>query len=204
MSPDEFLASLKGWLARHPVRRPADEPQAAYTVQVMERVRLSRPHGALLRLRLRDFLRDPLRGYPRRSSALGWLLRPQPLLAFAGAAAAAAVGFAVLIPPYGRAGLAERVDRDIEVLAQVDAGVVAGLLEESLDGVAQELQLLNQMRVAELEEAADEEAWLEDTLELLNDVEGVDAASGLSGEDASIEELLQELEQLDATVSASS
>jgi len=179
MSPDEFLTWLNGWLARHPVRRPADEPQAAYTVQVMERVRLSRPR-----------------------QAAGWRLWAQPLLAFGGMAAAAAVGFTMLTGTPRR--LAERVDRDIEVLAQVDAEAVAGLLETSLDGVAQELQLLNQMRLAELEEVVDEEAWLEETLELLNDVEGVDAASGLSGEDASIEELLQELEQLDATASASS
>lgn len=175
MSPDEFLAWLNGWLARHPVRPPAEEPQAAYTVQVMERVRLSRPR--------------PLR------------LRLQPLLVFGAAAAAVAVGFAVLTGTPQR--LAERVDRDIEVLAQVDAEAVAGLLETSLDGVAQELQLLNQMRLTELEEVVDEEAWLEDTLELLNEVEGVDAASGLS-DDESIEELLQELEQLDATESASS
>lgn len=181
MSPGEFLASLKEWLARHPVRRPADEPQAGYTVQVMERVRLSRPV---------------------RAPAWGWLPRPQPILAFGGAAAAAAVGFVMLTGTPQR--LAEEVDRDIEVLARVDPEIVAGLLEASLDGVAQEFELLNQMRLAEMEGVVDEEAWLEETLELLNDAGGLDDASDLPAADESLEELLQELEELDATDSLSS
>lgn len=179
MKTTEFLGWLTDWLSRHPVRPPAETTPSDYADQVMRRVKTA---GIV--------------------PAAAWRPQPQWFVAFGTVAAAIAVGFVVLTNSPER--LSASLERDIEVLAEVDEEAIGSLLTSSVDGIAQELQLLNQMRLAELEEVVDEEAWLEETMELLNDVEGIDAASGPSGDDQSLEELLQELEQLDATESASS
>lgn len=166
----DFLDWLKGWLSRHPLRRPSEEPQASYTVRVMERIRASRSPGF----------------------GWGWLTRPR--LALATGAAVAAWLVVVSVPrPMTPARMAKAVERDVQLLAQLNEDP-SPILAALPGGLEQEAAWLERILLAEARDAADDEAWLEETLELLN-AAGEDVPLP-SGEDAA-DEWLRELELLD-------
>lgn len=132
MTMTDFLAWLRGWLGRHPLRTPPDS--ASYAAEVMARVRAA----------------------SSRAPAFSWLVQPRWVLAVGTVAAVCAVVAVIGRPP---------------------------------------------QRMAESVGELDDEAWLEDTLELLNEAgEDVEIRSG----DDAADEWLQELETLDDQGLASS
>ena len=167
----DFLGWLRGWIGHHPLKTPPDS--ASYTVEVMARV-----HAA-----------------SQRMPAFRWAAQPWWVLAVGTVAAAWAVTVVVGRSPQR---LAETVSHETELLAQVDGDT---LLSVSPDSVEQEVALMDRMVLAQAEGEPDDEAWLEDTLELLN-ATGEDVEIP-SADDAS-DGWLQELETLDDREAASS
>jgi len=145
MIQTDFLSRLKGWLARHPLKTPSASLRASYVEEVMARIRQT----------------------PRSLPVLSWLPRPRLALAL-GTAFAGVLAFVVLIHPAlsGKGGvnrasnqMARQVEQDWQVLATV------GELEElPLDDLAEEVQAIDQMMLAEAEPAVDDEAWIDETL----------------------------------------
>lgn len=174
MSSD-VVARLLAWLQRHPLKRPPSTKQAAYTDEVMARVRASAPAPVL------QWVLRPT------AAALSSLLRPRAAFGFG---TAIAFGLAVMVwLPREPAHVAERVEESVQVLAEL------GELNGALDGgLEDEAILVDRLVLAKAQDAVADEAWIDDTMGLLNEV-GETAVEALSGE--SLEDLLRELESLD-------
>ena len=172
MKTQDFLFWLKGWMARHPLNTPPESLQTSYIEEVMARVR----------------------AISARSLGWQWVLVPRPVLAVSTALAAVLV--VVLLANRAPNQLAQRVEHDGQLLSEL------GALEElSTDDLEDEAQMVDQLMLADAESAGDDEAWIEQTLELLGDLdEGPDMGSG----DTAPEEWLDDLEWLDESEFASS
>ena len=152
----DFMARLRDWLARHPLKEPTHANRAAYTAEVMARVkaRVSAPHAPGVRVQNR--------------LAWGW-----PRLAAGLAAAAASVLLALTVHGAWRGQrLARAAAEEAEVLVALD--------EEALPLREEDLLLLAEMP------AETDEQWLDETLQLLEELDEAlpdDATSGGSEEE---------------------
>jgi len=160
MNRTDFRIWLAQWVARHPVRTPGQAPDASYAEDVMRRVKAA--------------------SVPQERPAAAWWLRPWPAIAVACASVAVV---ASLVAERQPVRVAERADQDLRVL---DALGVAPDAPE--DVTEEELRGLDQLVLAEAQRDADEEAWIEQTLQVLD---------GLEEEPEALHELQEELELLD-------
>jgi len=171
MKSTDFLARLNAWLTRHPLKTPSESFRASYVEEVMARIRTT----------------------PRPSPVL-WFPRSRLALAL-GTAFAGVLAFAVLMNR-APSQMARQVEQDWQVLA-----TVGELPELPLGDLTEEMQAIDQMMLAQAEPALDEEAWIDETLELLNDL---DEEPEVSSDEEVLEEWLRELEVLDEEELASS
>ena len=163
MTPDRFEAWLKRWLSAHPLKNLPPSQQSRYVDEVMTRIgRLEAPA-------------------PARS----WWRLPLTLAASGGVACTLLVLWMHASP---HASLA-RIERDWQVLAEVDE-----LDAVPPPSVEEELREMDQLMLAEAkpQASADTEAWIDQTLEIL-DQAGDDAVL----QDEDLDDDLQELETLD-------
>lgn len=175
MSAD-FLTWLTAWLRRHPVQAPPADEQASYTAGVMARVGAPAP-------------------------AYRWVMRPRISWALATAAACGMALMAVQRQPSSSERMAVKMAQDLQLAMDVLAAV--GEVDPlSVDELEQDAVLLDQLMLAEAQSEVQDEAWIEETTELLNAVEDDPALEASNGE--SMEELLHELELLDEHEIASS
>ena len=171
-----FATWLRSRLARYPLKEPPVFDRARYTAEVMERVKALREPGPVLR---------PAGPWP------AW----GPRLALA--AAAVAVAFVVVgrvrSPGPGRL-LAEQVADDAQLLAALDEPLPpAGVAPDDAEGLADELEAVDALLLAEAPPSDDE--WIEQTLTLLEQLEE-DLPEGASDEPSG-DEWLDELQWLD-------
>jgi hypothetical protein len=176
-----FSTWLTQWLKTHPLKAPSDAGRRAYTAQVMRRV-TAVPAAA----------RSPLAVFAR------WLAAPQPAFAFA--AAAAGIAVAVWVAQAPSRELARAISRDDQWLTAAGETVQgAGELPETpaeVTVLAEELATLDTMVLAEAPES--DETWLQETLQLLDQLEEETPADA-SGDSSSggSEDWIQELQTLD-------
>jgi len=162
MTSPDFVSWLTTWTKEHPLRRTAASRQATYVQEVMARIEeasASQPHAAPW-----DF---------------GWR-------ALAGLAAAAACALLVLaVLPRAPGRVAQRIDRDWQVLAAV--GETDAVTPELDDAQAHDL-----LQLAEADSTTSNQS-VEETLKLLEELD----AAGVDAGDASTDSLLEELQGLD-------
>lgn len=164
----DWKAWMSRWLTRHPMKAPLQVDRTRYTAQVMTRVR------AL--------------GVAPSAAPVASPWWPRLGLVFATAAVLLVVGVVGR-----RAGsLARQTMADVEFLAILENQGLEPLLPDDADALAAELELADTFQLAET--VASDEAWLEQTLQLL---EETDDASALGEEPVVDEEWLQELQTLD-------
>ena len=190
MSSD-VVARLLAWLQRHPLKRSPSTKQAAYTDEVMARVRASAPAPVL------QWVLRPT------AAALSSLLREcrsrlalRPRAAF-GFGTAIAFGLAVMVFTHRAPA---RVANDAEYSSQVlaELGELNGVSGNELED---ETVVLDRLVLAEADMSTDDDVWIQETAQLLDEVG--DSSAQASDED-SLEELLRELESLDESEIASS
>ena len=172
MKRADFLTWLKDWLTRHPLATPPEPLQASYIEEVMRRIRTASAPSPVFR----------------------WFPQPHSAFALGTAVACLLVVVAVVNRPPMR--LAKQVEQDWQVLS--DVGELTELLPHDL---AEEAKTLDRLMLAEAEPLVDDEAWVDETLELLNEVEE-DHDTALDAE--TVENLLEELERLDESELAAS
>lgn len=172
----DFATWWHTWLTRHPLKAPSTIDASRFTAEVMARVRALRAMPA-----------EPLRW--RWSALLGW-----PRLALA-TATLAALGVAVTLGTlqWSQARIARAVTQDAQLLAALDE-----MPELSPDDDA---ELMDRMVLAEA--TPSDEDWLEQTIQMLEQVDE-DDPSAASNEPSSEEDWLDELELLDETDLAAS
>jgi len=136
-------------------------------------------------------------GAPVPAPAFRWAVRPRTLWALATVTACGMALMVVQRTPSAAARMAADVQRTVDVLAAV--GEIDPLSGAELE---QDAVLMDQIMLAEAQDEAEDDLWIEDTLDLLNQVEE-DAVAG-SESSESVDELLHELELLDEHDIASS
>lgn len=169
---------FKQLMNRATMRLPSQHDPAQYTAEVMERVRA---------------LQQPAAAAP---PIILW--RSWPRLGLATALVVAALALVVL-PQRHTVRVAQQIDQEAALLLAVDEPVLNG----GEDELVEELETLDTMVLAQVGPDSDE-AWLEETLQLLDEV-GDDAALedvGSSSEED--EKWLEELELMDDTDLSSS
>ena len=174
----DFSTWLTQWLARHPLREPTAPDRAGYIAEVMARVHT---------------LTQPALHQSGAGPARRWLSWPGRLaLAFATAAA----GIVLVIGLRQAVGrqLAETITRESQMLAALDEEA----FDQRLGGVeslAEELEAGDTIVLAEAE-PSDDEAWVEQTLQVLDQLDDTlpDDRVDAPGTD---ESWLDELERLD-------
>lgn len=172
MKPFDFLTWLNHWVARHPLRTPPESLQASYTEEVMRRIHTTQ---AL-------------------TPAWRWGWRPQLTLAWG--TALACLLAVVLVMKRTPIPLAGEVERDWQLLAEVGEG--HDLPSSNLDD---EVQMVDRLVLAEASPSEDE-TWIRQTLELLNDVD--EQTDATSENQDNPDGWLKDLEQLDDAELASS
>lgn len=183
---EQWTANLQRWLARHPLKNPPAGVQADYTREVMRRIRLAEAPAPVYRWA------------PQR------VWRPRMVFAMATVAACALV--AIVMIPGRQAQVARQVERDVTVLASLE-DAVTDVVPPSDDEIAEELAMLDElMMLAQQTPAADDEAWIEQTLKIFEQLDNGAPLDDLLPDSAeSDEELLEQLEQLEhAQASATS
>lgn len=132
-------------------------------------------------------------GDPVPAPAFRVVFRPRLSWALA---TVAACGMALGVVQRQPSRIAKAVERDVEVLSALgDVDPLAGAELE------QDVVLMDRMMLAQAQGEAQDDVWLEETLELLSEVEE-DAVEGSGTESA--DELLEEMEMLDEHDMASS
>lgn len=162
----DFASWFDRWLNRHPLRSPDGADHARYTAQVMARIKAQEQ--------------------PARSPSPSWLAWPGFALA-----TVAAMGLLVFTATQRTSEqIATDVLSDLQVLAEVDEPMT----DDTLEGVAEELGTMDVLVLAEADQSDD--AWVEETLELLKqlDEEVPDTSSDTPTDD---EEWLNELDAID-------
>ena len=172
MTPETYRSKLANWLARHPVQAPPASGQASYTREVMARVeRLS------------------LAPSPARITR-GWAIGAAAALACAG------IALALVSQPPSR--LASAIARDADVLSAVGESPVVPPADVA--DVAEELQMTDRLMLAQSPPADDDAAWVQETLQLLDDAEEPSdqmADESVAQDDESLEEELRRLDEAD-------
>lgn len=173
MNTTDFLSWLTAWVTRHPLRNPPASAQASYAAEVMARIS-------------RSALRAP---------AAAWWWRPRLVLAMGGAVAAVLIGLVMRDTPAQR--LARHLDEELQQLARLDRQAAEALetaVVLSPEGLEHELRAMDRMMLAEADEVVDDEAWLDETLKLLDEL---DEAPEAASDDEASGDVIQELEWLD-------
>ena len=177
----DFAAWFRTWLARHPLKQPRGVDVSRYTDDVMAKIRAlaPTPNGA----RPAVFLH----------LVWGW-----PRLALI--AATAAVGMLIVVGAVRRsqAQLASAIDRDAQLIAAMDELVPTspagnGTMPQEL---VQELQADDLLMLAESLPVAEDDQWLDQTMQLLEQLD--EDLPGDVSNDAS-DDWLNELQQIDET-----
>lgn len=165
---DELSTWFRNWFRRHPLKEPAAFDQSRYTAEVMARVR------AL--------------SLPQTEAARQWV--PWPRLALALVTAAVVI---IMVGPARQVDrkLSAEVIRDVQLLSALGEPVGDPLATTQEDGLAEELEAMDTLVLAEASPSDDQ--WVQQTLKLLDQLnEEVEEDPG-----ASDEEWLDELELLD-------
>jgi len=176
----EFLTWLRSWLMRHPTKEPTDAERSRYTAEVMARVRAlgPLPGGSPARAPVRPWAWSHALAWARRAGLLG--TRPAadgssrqgvgwwPRMAMAMATAAGLV-FALTSAHQTRRQLAQQPQG-------VTAAHPSAVLAES---------------------PASDEEWLEQTLDLLEQIDEEPPSAETAGDGSNDEEWLDELQWLD-------
>jgi len=177
----EFSTWFKTWLSRHPLKAPSEADRAAYTAQVMMRVRGEAPAPAYARA----VSQRPAWSWPRLTLAF----------ATATAVAVALVTLNVQRVSGPRTLATERAHSEL-LVAFDDANPVG--LEEDLELLAEEWRELNGAMFAETPPTDAE--WLEALSQVLEEVDDQAPPDG----DLSDEEWLRTLEHLEGSASETS
>jgi uncharacterized protein YqcC (DUF446 family) len=147
------------------LNEPPADAQRAYTEDVMRRIRSA----------------------PASSLVWRWLPRPQVALAFG--TALACVLAVVVVGNRAPGRMAHQVEREAQLLAEL------GELETlSTDDLDDEMQTVERLMLAQAGSEVDEEAWIDQTVELLG---GVEEELDADLDDEAVEEWLEELQSLD-------
>ncbi|MDP3767603.1 MAG: hypothetical protein Q8S13_06280 [Dehalococcoidia bacterium] len=175
-----FAEWLTRWAGRHPLKTPATD-RAAFTHAVMQRLAADRAGDPALPRPAWDDSRGGRAGW-LGSAGARWR---------AGLAAVALATAAVLIAPRLPLpiGNAAAIERDADMLAALGEPVEDDLSDDALAGLL----------VFAESAPDDDDAWLSETMELLEQLD-----ESLPEDEASDEDWLQELESLDRGASASS
>lgn len=170
---------LKQLMSRSAVRLPSQHDPAQYTAEVMERVRAVEQ--------------------PATAEAPVVLWRTRPRLGLATALAAALLAITIL-PQRHAVRMARQIDQEAALLLAVDEPVPNG----GDEGLAEELETLDAMMLAEAGAANDDAAWLEDTVQLLDELEDDSALQDDDPASDDEESWLEELELMDSSDLATS
>lgn len=181
----DFTGWLTTWLTRHPLKAPPELGQARYTAEVMAKIKAMAP------------ARSPV----GMSQWLSW-----PRLALAGVGAAGVLMLLVVnASRSSQVPLAERLTQAAQTLAEVDEPLPELMNGQAVTELAQDLEAEDHQLILAESSASQEQQWLDQTLELLDqldeDVPGVNSDEP-SGNDE--EEWLKELDTLDEGPSAAS
>ena len=171
-----FATWLKEWLSRHPLKVPDDVNPKAYTHQVMARVKA---------------FHEPAR-HDATAAVQRWLAWPQ--LAMACGAVAAGVLVAITVGHSRNEQLAREITRDAQVLAEMGEPVTDPVSPTDVDGIAEDMATIDAMTLAEAPQSDD--AWLKETLQLLDQLQE-DVPDDASSGDAPDEEWMKDLQTLD-------
>ena len=165
--------NLLSWLTRHPLKGPTGIDRAQYTAEVMAKVKaLAQPAPAPAPVRV-------------------WL--PWPRLALTLATVAAGVALVIGTRHYQTQQLAQQIASESQLLAALDEPEHEPLAADQVEAVADELETMDTLQLAESLPSDDE--WVEQTLQLLDELDEDVPENAAS--DASQDEWLQELEQVD-------
>ena len=173
----DFASWWKDWFSRHPLKSPSATDRPEYTAHVMARVRLAAHPAPAVR---------------------SWALRPRWALALATAAAGLLIVFHAV--PRTNGQLARGVAQETELLAAVGEPLLEPPALGDVDALAEELELVDTFVLAEA--PPDDEAWIQDTVQLLNQLDEELPEDGAAG--PSDEEWMQELQTLDESDLAAS
>jgi len=189
----DFSTWLQSWLKRHPLKAPQRLDQQQYTSEVMARIKAESTQQV----------------YRVRSvrSGLSW---PRLALTVATVAAGALIAltiFRMTPPPQvaeappSPAVLAQTVAQEAELLAELEEGK-ADLLIENGDTLDRALETTDTLLLlAEIPSQPSDEQWLEETMQLLDQLEeGVSSGA----EEGSNDDWLDDLQLLDDTDLAAS
>ena len=175
--------NLLSWLTRHPLKGPAGIDRAQYTAEVMAKVKaMSQPAPAPAPVHV--WLPWPPAYRPRGAGRR---------LALTLATVAAGISLVIGTAHYRTYQLAHQITHDSQLLAALDEPEVEPLAADQVEAVADELETMDTLQLAESVPSGDQ--WVEQTLQLLDELDEEapeDAASGASEDD-----WLQELEQVD-------
>ena len=175
----DFTTWLTQWFARHPLKAPADEHSAQYTLEVMQQVKA---------------LAHPV---PSPRPTRIWFTWPQ--LSLATACISLLVLLASVSLHVSTMYLARAAMKDAEVLEQFSEGVEEPLAVEDAEMFTNELELHDVMILAEAQPS--DEQWIEHTLQVLDqfDDSTTHETTPHAGTDAgtSEEDLLNDLQLFD-------
>ena len=182
MTPEQWTANVQRWLARHPLKSPPAAFQADYAREVMRRIKLAEAPAPVYRW------------VPQRV----W----QPRFVFAMATIAACALVAVVMIPKRQAQLANtQMEREAIVLASM-GDAASDVVPQSDEELADEVAMLDDlMTLAKNTPASDDQAWIEQTLKVFEQLDNGAPLDDVLPDNAgaSEEELLDELQQLDQT-----
>ena len=179
-----FLSWWQGWLTRHPLKSPQRLDRSAYTAQVMARVR------------------QEARSASSASGVRSWVFWPRLGLALATAAA----GMVVVLHQGQLTGgrLARQIERDTALLDAVDGPLMEPVATGDPEELADELALVETLTLAEAPQS--DEAWIQDTVQLLDQLDE-ELPANAAGEETtgpSGDDWMQELQTLDESDMAAS
>lgn len=175
MTSGDFLSWLKNWLTRHPLKAPLESLQASYIEEVMTRIRATQAPAPAFR----------------------WVPRPQVAFALGTAFACALALLVVMHRAPTR--IAQQIEREWQLLSEVGEDS----LELAPGDLDEEIQLVDQLTLAQGQPALDDEAWVEQTLQLLERLES-DEPLPASQDAIPAWDWLDELQWLDESELASS
>ena len=167
---------FRRWFSTHPLKEPAAHERSAYTADVMVKVKAF--------------------GRPVPSSAPIRVLFPWPRLALAMATAAVGVAVVVVTVRSQTSHLAQQITNDAEVLAELNEPGSGPAPDGDAEALTDDLETMDTILLAE--SLPSDAQWTDQTLQLLDEADD-DPSEGLFSDpsDASEDEWLQELQQLD-------
>ena len=184
----DFSTWFRAWLWRHPLNAPATLSEPQYTTEVMARVRrlASTPSASTAAVT------QPL--------VWGW-----PRLVLSAMSVAAGVVLTVGLVRHSREQTASGVAQDTEFLAQLGKQPES-LLADDPDNLAGELEAVDETTIETMtlaESTPDDEAWLEQTLQVLDQMDQDAVPQADTSERSSEDDWIDELQLLDESELAS-